>query len=139
MAVATTSSVNIQEIKLSLGRCSMKGDLFQRFYEIFFKSHPDIPGYFENTEMKKQEHLLKQGINLAIMHFQGMSMGQRALERIRETHNRHNLNIPPALYNYWKKSFLKAIEETDPKITPQLLKDWEVVLQNTVAFVTAGY
>lgn len=124
----------------SFGRCLVRGDLFDRFYEVFLGSHPSIPPYFANTDFTVQKQLLRHGINFALMMAKGDSIATQALSKIRSTHSKSKLNIPPRLYGYWKNSFLQAVSEIDPKFGDEGLSDaWEEVLEETVEYVAGGY
>ena len=128
-----------ENVKQSLGRCLLKGDIMSRFYEIFLDSHPDIRPKFTNTDFSKQKRLLRQGINFAIMFADDVEFARSRITRIRTSHSKANLNIPPHLYPYWKKSFIEAVSEIDPQFSPQLAKNWDSVLQKTIDYVIDGY
>ena len=104
----------MQEIKMSFGRCLTHGDLFQEFYNIFLKSDPCLAPMFANTDFAKQKALLKQGLNLALMYADGNIIGQSGLRKIRKSHAQNDLNIAPHLYPLWVNSFLSAIQKMDP-------------------------
>ena len=128
-----------QEVMMSFGRASMKGDLIDRFYQIFLASHPTIRPRFQNTDFEKQKALLKQGVNLIIMYAKGNIVGKTGLERIRDTHQKSKMNIPPQLYSYWTQSLLKAISEMDPKFNSELEKFWKEIVARGVEFIIDGY
>jgi len=130
---------DFEEVKQSLARCMITGDVIGRFYDIFLESHPDIKPRFAHTDFDSQKHLLRQSVNLAIMFANGNAVGKRGIERIRKSHSKVNFNIPPDLYPYWKKSFIQAASELDLEFTDELKKQWDCVLQKTIDFVIEGY
>ena len=130
---------NGEDVKQSFARCMIKGDIVGRFYEIFLNSHADIKPRFAQTDFDTQKHLLRQSINLAMMFASDNQVGKNGISRIRQSHTKSGLNIPPALYPYWKKSFIQAASEFDPEFSDELRKQWDMVLQKTIDFIIQGY
>ena len=98
----------IQEVRESFGRCTLKGDLIDRFYEIFLESHPDIKPRFANTDFTKQKELLRKGINIAILFGNDKVLGRKGIEKLRESHKRTKLNVRVLVYTYiGKKVYYK--------------------------------
>lgn len=129
----------VEIVRKSFGRCNIKGDVIERFYQLFLKSHPDIGPRFANTDFSVQKGLLRQGINLAILFAAGVPTGESAITRIRDTHKKSRMNIPPSLYTYWQKSLLQAVSEFDSEFNDQTRRCWDAVLRKTINHVTAGY
>lgn len=126
----------------SYGRCLAQGNLlFDRFYDLFLKSSPQIEKMFHKTDMKKQKSLLRAGINYAIMFSTdaGRTAAESVLSRIRESHSSHNLNVKPELYPLWISMLLQSIEETDPRFSEETRSAWKIVVDNAVQYITAGY
>ena len=128
-----------EHVRKSLGRCVLKGDIIGRFYEVFLESHRDIKPRFADTDFDAQRKLLRQGLNLVIMFARGNPLGRQGLARIRESHNQSGLNVPPALYPYWKQSLIQAVSELDPEWSDELQREWELVLQAGIDHITEGY
>ncbi len=128
-----------EEVKQSFARCMIKGDIVGRFYEIFLESHPDIKPRFANTDFDSQKLLLRQSVNLAMMFASDNQVGQKGIKRIRKSHSKSGLNIPPNLYPYWKKSFIQAASEFDQEFSGGLNRQWDMVLQKTIDFIVKGY
>lgn len=126
-------------ISRSFERCLRRGDVVQRFYDLFMASHPDIPARFTHTNFGAQKRLLEQGVNLAILYADGNPVGQIGVDRIRNSHARSRMNIPPHFYDYWQDAFLTAIAEFDGEFSDTLRAQWERVLQKTIAHVRGGY
>ncbi len=132
----------VDSVTRSYGRCLAQGNLlFDRFYDHFFRSSPVIAKMFLHTDMVKQKALLRAGLNYAIMYSTdtGKLAAEGVLKRIQQSHSRSRLNVDPKLYPLWINSLIKAIEETDPKFTPELGKAWEQVLNNAVTYIISGY
>ena len=94
---------------------------------------------FRNTNFAKQKQLLRTGLTMMIMHLDGNRVGTQGLDRIGQSHSRKQLNIDPALYQYWTESLLKAIKECDPQCDAKLEGDWRQALKAGVSHITAQY
>ena len=129
----------ITRVKLSYGRALLKGDLIDRFYDIFLVSHPEIKPKFSKTNFEQQKGLLKHGINLMISFAGKSSTGMSGLTRIQQSHSIGRMNIEPKFYTYWGNSLLKAISEFDPEFSDSLKEDWRKVLRVGIEFIISGY
>lgn len=129
----------ILEVKSSYGRALGNRQFIERFYDIFTKSHPDILGKFENTDFSKQHKLLDQAISLAMLYPQGNVIAKQVFTKLRESHNRRNLNIQPKYIQYWEKSLLQTVSESDPEFTPELAEKWHQVLKPAMDYIKEGY
>ncbi|HKJ70160.1 MAG TPA: globin [Gammaproteobacteria bacterium] len=133
------TSQMVDDVKKSLGRCLHRGDVFDTFYRIFLEQDPRIRQMFANTDWNEQKRLLRHGMNNVIAFHDDSYTARKALERIRYTHGRDRLNIPPDLYDAWVESMVQAVRELDPEVSPALEASWRQVLGEGVAFVRAGY
>ncbi|HWA13023.1 MAG TPA: hypothetical protein VHA15_08010 [Burkholderiales bacterium] len=122
----------------SFERCLRRGDVIQRFYDLFMASDPEIAPWFERTDFPAQKRLLEQSISLAILFAAGNPIGRIGIERIRASHAPGRMGVPPRLYPFWKAAFLRAIEEFDPAFGDELAAAWHTVLQKTIDHVLAG-
>lgn len=43
--------IDSEKVAQSFGRCVFKGDVIERFYDIFIDSHPDIKPRFSDDEV----------------------------------------------------------------------------------------
>lgn len=129
----------ITVVQNSYGRSLANGDMLDTFYKKFLSSHSDIEERFKNTDFEQQKKLLRHGINLMIMHAAGNVAGKSGLNRIRESHSRGKMNIQPKYYSHWKKALIDAISQHDRKFDDTVRKAWEKVLDNGIAFISAGY
>ena len=128
-----------EDVKQSYARCMIKGDIVGRFYEIFLASHQDIKPRFANTDFDSQKQLLRQSVNLAMMFANDNEVGKKGINRIRQSHSKSGLNVPPDLYPYWKQSFIQAASEFDQEFSDELKRKWDAVLQKTIDFIIEGY
>ena len=91
---------------------------------------------FKNTDFAKQNEVLKQGVNTAIMYAQGFPTAKSTLQHLRETHSKDQMNIDPALYKYWIDSLVKAVSEADHKFTPEIERQWREVLKKATDYIS---
>ena len=132
----TAEQLNL--VQRSYGRLLGHTDFFDRFYEIFMSSDPDVAPRFKNTDMERQKHLIRHGVNLVIMYAQGNPAGESGLERIRETHGpKGPLNVPARLFVRWEASFLKTVEAFTPEPPEGLMPAWKAVIRQGVGYLTA--
>ena len=133
---------NSELVTLSYGRCLAQGNvLFDRFYDHFFNSSPQIAKMFQKTDMAKQKNLLRAGINYAIMYSteNGHNAAEGVLSRIRTSHAQERLDVSPSLYPLWISTLIRTIGETDPKFSPTVKTAWTEVLGHAVQYIASGY
>lgn len=120
-----TMSNTYDDLQQSYGRCLREKNFIERFYEIFLDSHPDIRPMFTKTDFQKQRMALRRGISAAIAHASGSSLSRSTMEQMAHAHSRKgHAPVRPDLYPYWVDSLVRAVEETDPEATPQLMARW---------------
>lgn len=130
----------MSETEKSFRRCLIKADFFDRFYEIFLKSHPSIAAKFKNTNMKKQKQMLRAGLMSMIMYAEGKLGAKAQLTKIAQSHSDKGAhNIPPSLYEHWIDSLIQALAETDPQWTPKLERSWRNDMKKGVTFLILNY
>ncbi|MFN7950417.1 MAG: protein kinase [bacterium] len=131
--------VEVQSVLASLERSLRAGDLFGRFYERLMASSPDIVARFQRTNMREQKRILHHAMNLILAFFERDPVGTWAIERVRYTHSRAMLDIPPRLYAYWRTAFLDSVRELDSEIDAPTERAWRAVLQGAIDYIVAGY
>ncbi len=129
----------LSEVKKSYGRACLNPHFFDRFYDIFLQSHPDIKPLFANTDFKKQKEALRTGLAMLLAHVDGKPTGTMTVNRIAESHSRKKLNINPNLYQYWIDSLVAAVKECDSQCTPDLARAWEKCLRAGVDYIVSQY
>lgn len=131
--------MNIDNVKISYGRCLAYEEFFDYFFDRFFESHPSVKEMFAETDFPEQKKHLRHGLNLVIMFASDNLPGQLGLNRIKDTHGKTNLNIRPEFYPLWKESLMKAVVHFDKDITEELKAEWGMVLDKGIEFIAAGY
>jgi hemoglobin-like flavoprotein len=128
------------DLQQSYGRCLREKNFIERFYEIFLDSHPEIRPMFTKTDFQKQRMALRRGISAAIAHASGSSLSRSTMEQMAHAHSRKgHAPVPPALYSYWIESLVKAVEETDPEASPELLARWRKGMRVVTDMFSADY
>jgi len=108
----------------SFGRCSLKKDFFEDFYDSFLNRSAEIKAMFAATDMVKQRQLLKNGISFMIMYAKKSPVGVAKMEQIAKLHDRQHFNVRPDLYRLWLDALLETVQRHDPEFTPEIKKSW---------------
>ncbi|MCA9040445.1 MAG: globin [Planctomycetaceae bacterium] len=119
----------VETVRESYARCRQNPDFFDAFYDHFARKSSEIGPLFSQTDMQKQNALLSEAIDSLISFATGDPDARQHVEEIGLSHSRDQLNIKPEWYPLWMEALHDTIHESDPKCTPQLLQDWETVIQ----------
>src|SRR5205823_6057424 len=86
----------------SLARCLRRGELFQRFYELFLASSDEVREKFRATDFRRQRRMLQTSFYMLV---ECIALGwpecEAYLERIAVAHGKHGRDIAPHLYDLW--------------------------------------
>ncbi len=126
-------------VRQSYGRCALKPDFIDYFYDEFLKSHPAIAPMFINTDFKIQKELLQTGIGMLLAYLEGKPAGKMTIDRIAVSHNKTHMNIDPNFYQYWIDSLIKAVKHCDSRYTPDLERSWQKVLRAGVDCIASQH
>lgn len=130
----------VAKVHNSFGRCLLADNFFDRFYEIFLASNDEVPRRFASTDFTKQKALLRHGLGTVLNYATGdNALANHAVARLKVSHGKDSLNIPPALYANWIDSLVKTVAECDPEFTEQLGEDWQEVVMPAVQEMVSGY
>ncbi len=133
-------SFNTEAIQGSYGRCLRSKGFISRFYELLQEQDARIPGLFEETDWTKQNKALRRGISIALTFAGGSNIVQGSMDQMADVHSRSGrAPVDPVLYKHWRNSLLQAVEENDPRATPELMADWEKALKMTTDYFTQHY
>ncbi len=136
---ATAETVAYESVNRSYGRCIRSDGFLDTFYGILGQSHPDLPPLFVNTDFTKQNQLVRGGLIMVIMFYRGASASRQAVELIRRSHSKSQLNIKPELYVYWVDALMEAVKRHDPEYTPELEEQWRMVIAPGINYIRDGY
>lgn len=127
-------------LQVSFGRCLRRPGFIERFYEILLASHPAIAPMFARTDFRGQRLALRRGISMAIAWAAGSTMVQRPMLQMIEVHSRTGrAPVEPALYACWVDCLLRAIDEFDTELTPELAREWREAMEKVVAHFARHY
>ena len=113
----------------SFERCLAKPGFFNRFYELFLNSSPNIQDKFKNTDFRKQTQMVKKSLYRLTMASTRSKESLAELERIRQTHSPDHLNIEPYMYDLWLDSLLQTVKEYDKAWTPEVETSWRKMFE----------
>lgn len=126
-------SEELSSTKYSLMRALLENhNFFHEFYDTFFRSSPQIPEMFANTDFRKQRELIRQGIELMVFFAEGDPSAKERLMQIAVIHKRFRLT--PEMYEFWRTSLLQTLAKNDPEYTPALEAAWNTVLSRGIDF-----
>ncbi len=124
----------------SLARCLKNDHFFERFYDVFLASSPEVRTKFQNTDFRKQRRMLQTSFYMLIEYIALDWPECRAyLERIAGAHSKQGRNIPPHLYDFWLDSLLRTVEESDPQYAPEVEAAWRFMMGAGIAFLKSRY
>lgn len=137
--MASTGRPLVSEIQLaedSYRRCQGE-PFFQAFYHRLLGADPAVREKFANTDFERQNRLLQHGIGLLL------SFGRRPnpmlLARIAERHSSRDLDIAPALHEYFVDSLIETVREYDAACTPAVEDAWRVAVAPGIEFIVSRY
>ena len=128
------------DVQASYGRCMRQKGFITRFYELLLEKDDRIASMFEGTNWTQQNKALRRGISIALTHAGGSNIVERSMNEMADVHSRKGrAPVDPALYVHWRESLLQAVSEFDPRITPDLEKQWADALKKTTDFFTEHF
>jgi len=110
-----------------------------RFYGRLLATDPKIEEMFQHTDFKQQKEALLGGIYVLLECSEGTAIGKLSIKRLREKHNRNNMNVAADLYPVWVDCFIETLAEMDPLFSPELGAEWREALQPGIDIMIAGY
>jgi hemoglobin-like flavoprotein len=124
----------------SLARCLRSGQLFQRFYELFLASSPEVRDKFRATDFRKQRRMLQTSFYMLVEYIAlGWPECEAYLERIAAAHGKHGRDIPPHLYDLWLECLLRAVKECDDLCSAEVEAAWRYMMGAGILFIKARY
>ncbi len=130
---------DINQVRLSYGRCVASSQFFEDFYHFFLDSSPAVKDKFKNTDMEKQKSLLRHGLSHLIMFAGGSKSAEMKVEQLSKSHDKEHLNIPGWMYKNWIDALLRTVKIYDKKLTDPVLELWKSVLQQGIDRMKAAH
>ena len=126
-------------VRPSFQRCAEHGnEFFDKFYAALAKRAP-VGALFAKTNMRRQNALVKDGIDHLIALAEGRDGSREELERLGQRHSRNDLDIAPELYSAWVDSLIIAVAEYDPLHNPDLDVAWRHVVAKGIDVMISHY
>jgi hemoglobin-like flavoprotein len=124
----------------SLARCLRGEQFFQRFYELFLASSPEVREKFQATDFRKQRRMLQSSFYMLVEYIAlGWPECQAYLERIAIAHGRHGRDISPHLYDLWLDCLLQAVRERDELYSVDVEGAWRFMMGAGITFLKVRY
>ncbi|TLZ48873.1 MAG: globin [Gammaproteobacteria bacterium] len=124
----------------SLARCLRRGELFQRFYELFLASSDEVREKFRATDFRRQRRMLQTSFYMLVEYIAlGWPECEAYLERIAVAHGKHGRDIAPHLYDLWLDCLLHAAKECDQQWLPEVEAAWRYMMGAGILFLKARY
>jgi hemoglobin-like flavoprotein len=130
----------IEHFNDSLARCLKGGQLFQRFYDLFLASSPEVREKFRDTDFRKQRRMLQTSFYMLVEYIaMGWPECEAYLERIAAAHGKQGRDIPPHLYDLWVECLLRAVKECDDQCSGEVEAAWRYMMGAGISFIKARY
>lgn len=140
MPPTNASEINeINQVKKSYQRCLLHPEVFEKFYENFFKTDKRIPELFRNTDFTLQRTAIKHGIEYMIMYAEGSRIADAKIDSLSTKHDRNHLNVQPELYNNWMEALIKTIQLYDSEFNSDLQNCWTRILSYSISRIKSKY
>jgi hemoglobin-like flavoprotein len=124
----------------SLARCQRGGKFFQRFYELFLASSPEVREKFRTTDIGKHRRKLQRSLYILVEHVTyGGAESRRYLEDLAEDHSKRGRDIPPHLYDVWLECLLRALQESDELYSEEVGAAWRSIVGAGIVLLKSRY
>lgn len=118
----------VDTFERSLGRLvSEQMAFFDRFYERFIGSDPEVAEIFDGVDLERQKQVLRESLRELLIFFidHEISSYMRNLARV---HGPQGRNIRVELYDRWLETILATAREIDEQFSDNDELAWRLVL-----------
>jgi hemoglobin-like flavoprotein len=129
----------VQAVLASYARCREKGGFIESFYSQLWARDPAIQQRFVNTDMKRQEAIMREAINMLLMYAGGSVVAKMGLDRIAVVHDRQHHAVPVELYALFTEVLISTARAWDPRWEPALEQQWRLALRPGLAYMADRY
>jgi hemoglobin-like flavoprotein len=130
---------DVHVVVASYARCREQGGFIKRFYQQLWARDPTIQQRFRNTNMERQEAIMREAINMLLMFAGGSVVARMGLERIAAVHSRKRHAVPPALYSLFADVLIETARTSDPRWVSALEQQWRAALRPGLEYMAARY
>jgi hemoglobin-like flavoprotein len=128
----------VDSYKRVMAREISQESFFQAFYRIFLSSSPEAAEKFRNTDMNRQQEMLRMSMD----HMTYFSLDRQATENLRSiarVHGRTGADIPPELYDVWLEALVETVRLFDPDYDDEVDLAWRVALAPGITYMKQMY
>lgn len=111
---------------------------FGEFYKRFLKSSDQVAAAFKDTDMNRQQSMLKKSLLYGVNFAENMEYFE-ALHRIAVLHNRSHYNIKPDLYDLWLDCIVATVKDFDPKFSVDVEISWRLAFAQCITYMKFMY
>ncbi|MFO7565027.1 MAG: hypothetical protein R6X02_20445 [Enhygromyxa sp.] len=129
----------VQAVLASYARCREQGGFIKSFYQQLWARDPGIQQRFRNTDMARQEAIMREAINMLLMYAGGSVVARMGLDRIAVVHDRQHHAVPTELYALFTEVLIDTARAWDSRWEPGLEQQWRVVLRPGLEYMNARY
>jgi len=109
-------------------------DFFERFYEIFLASSPEIAEKFSDSDMEQLQLHLRQSLEHMVDFFIIGKPSER-IRQIAQSHNQSGYDIPSNFYDFWLDSLMATVKEYDSEYDSRVDLSWRELLAPGIAYM----
>jgi hemoglobin-like flavoprotein len=139
MSELSVDEAAVQAVLASYARCREKGGFIESFYSQLWARDPAIQQRFTNTDMRRQEAIMREAINMLLMYAGGSVVAKMGLDRIAVVHDRQHHAVPVELYALFTEVLISTARAWDPRWEPALEQQWRLALRPGLAYMAERY
>lgn len=128
-------------VRQSFERCYRHADFADVFYDRFAHQTAEIATLFADTNMEKQNLLLREGILSLIGFAEGREDAEQQIRDLALSHGAGRHDIRPDLYPPWVEALIESVRECDADCNtePQIETAWRNVVAPGVTLIVSLY
>ncbi|GGO82029.1 globin [Marinobacterium nitratireducens] len=111
---------------------------FEGFYDAFLAASDEVAEKFHDTDMDRQQAMLMKSF-YHLLSFYASNNADYYLDRVAISHNRHHINIRPALYDLWLDTLILTVRRFDPECCDETELAWRLVMTPGIVYMKFHY
>ena len=123
----------------SVERCETNPGFIPAFYDRFLGQSEVVREKFAETDFNQQNRMLLRSLKLSAGAIAGEQPALQELTQRAESHNRHNLDIQPELYDLWLDAIIKTAREFDEQWNEEIETAWRDILHSVIHHMAKRY
>lgn len=117
-----------------LGREIDGRGFFDAFYNNFLNASDEVKEKFANTDMDIQKGMLKKSFYHLLV-FYGSNQADDYIEKIAIAHDRHHLDVRPALYDLWLENLVITLKCYDTEFNDDVELAWRLIMAPGITYM----